>query len=192
MKRAVFLDRDGVLIEDRDLVQTEADCVVLRGVPSALASLHRAGFVLVVVSNQPVVARGLLSEGDVIRLHSVLEKRLVPESDIPLHWYFCPHHPAADVAAYRMQCTCRKPRSGLLTQAAHTHGLTLQSSFLIGDRMTDIEAGARVGCRTVQVLTGRHTDRRIQTPEPPNPAVQPDFIARGLPEAVEWILAQQL
>ena len=151
-RAAVFLDRDGVLIEDRNLLVCAEEMRLLPGVPSALAALKEAGFILIVVSNQAVVARGLISAAGVERLHTELERRLIEAGGPALDGvYFCPHHPEATVEAYRVACDCRKPRPGLLLRAAREHRLKLPSSFMVGDRITDIAAGRRAGCRTVLI-----------------------------------------
>ena len=188
---AVFLDRDGVLVEDVDLLTNEADFRLLPGVTAALTRLHAAGLPLVVVSNQPIVARGLATEADVVTLHKFLQTLLVQAGAPPPDgWYFCPHHPRANIPAYRLKCECRKPQPGMLLHAARELGLDLPASFMVGDRITDIIAGARAGCRTILVQTGMHSQPPIETAEPLDVSVQPDFICAGLPTAAEWILSQ--
>src|SRR6185436_3550034 len=102
--------------------------------------------------------------------------------------YFCPHHPNASLPEWRADCECRKPRAGLLLQAAHEHNLDLTASFMAGDRITDIIAGARAGCRTVLLQTGKHLERPIETTEPLDTTVQPDHTCADLAAAVDWIL----
>ena len=186
---AVFIDRDGVLIEDVDLLANPDEIRVLDGVPQALTSLEQAGFRLIVISNQTVVARGLATEADVCAMNAEVERQLTEAGAPHLSgFYFCPHHPRATLPAYRVACECRKPRSGLLVQAAREHDLDLTRSFVVGDRITDIVAGARVGCRTVQVQTGKHREPPIQTVDPLDDSVEPDHVCANLPEAAVWIL----
>lgn len=186
--RAVFLDRDGVLIEDVDLLVEPSQIRVLPGVPEALARLKAAGFALIVVSNQAVVARGLLDPSQVSDLEATVEMRLREEGAPPLDgFYFCPHHPNATLELYRRHCDCRKPKPGLILQAASENGITLDSSFMIGDRPTDILAGEAAGCRTVWVETGKHRAPAIETSEAlgtPNP----DHVCADLAGAASWIL----
>jgi D-glycero-D-manno-heptose 1,7-bisphosphate phosphatase len=185
---AVFLDRDGVLVEDVHLLTRAEELRILRGVPQALRRLQRAGFRLIVVSNQAVVARGLASEDDVRALHVILQRLLVQAGGPPLDgWYFCPHHPEANVPAYRIDCDCRKPKPGLLLRAAIDHNLNLTASFAVGDRITDIVAGARAGCRTILVQTGKHLDPPIDSTEP-LASIRPDYTCADLRAAVAWIL----
>ena len=187
---AVFLDRDGVLVEERDVIVGEAGLRILPGVPEALSRLHDAGLFLIVVTNQPIVARGLASEGDVARVHRSLDERLQREGGPAITaWLFCPHHPHATLAAYRQVCGCRKPRPGMLHDAARAHGIDTAASILVGDRLTDIEAGRHAGCRTVQVLSGAHDAPRILTIDPAIVDLAPDAVVPGLPEAADWILA---
>ena len=190
MNVAAFLDRDGVLIEDIHLLTTPGDIRILDGVPQALRSLHEVGFRLIVISNQAVVARGLIAEQEVHAIHAavecLLEQAGAPRLD---DFYFCPHHPNATLPAYRIACECRKPRSGLLLRAARKHDLDLGGSFMVGDRMTDIIAGARADCRTVLVQTGKHQEPPIETVDRLDKAVQPDYVCADLKAAAEWIVA---
>ena len=186
---AVFLDRDGVLIEDVHLLTRNEQLRVLPGVPEALRELKDAGFKLVVISNQPVVARGLVSEEDVRQTNRVLEESLVAERAPRMDgWYFCPHHPHATLEAYRSECICRKPRAGLFQQAAAELQLDFAGSFTIGDRITDIIAGASVGCRTILVQSGKHLDPPIVTSELLDTSVKPDHTCQDLAAAAAWIL----
>ena len=186
---AVFLDRDGVLIEDVELLTDVSGIRLLPGVAEALVILKEAGYALLVVSNQAVVARGLLSETEVRVLENEVEIRLVQEGAPPLDgFYFCPHHPKATLAAFRRVCECRKPRPGMLLKAAEEHGIDLSRSFMVGDRPTDLLAGARAGCRTIWVETGQHEAPLIETGEDPVP-VQADHVCSNLLEAVKWIMS---
>jgi D-glycero-D-manno-heptose 1,7-bisphosphate phosphatase len=187
--RAVFLDRDGVIIEDANLLTKISEIRILPGVPEALNRLRKAGFRLIVVSNQPVVARGLATETDVEQINDEINRQLVTATGPGVdQFYFCPHHPNATMINYRINCACRKPQPGLLLQAAKDHQLDLPSSFMVGDRITDIIAGARAGCRTLLVQTGQHEAPPIQTAEPIDTSIQPDWTCANLTEAVEWIL----
>lgn len=184
---AVFLDRDGVLIEDVDLLTEESAIRILPGVAEALALLKGAGFKLLVVSNQTVVARGLATVAAVRSLQREVEARLTLAGAPALDgFYFCPHHPRATLPEFRQVCACRKPQPGLLLQAAAEHGVDLGASFMVGDRPTDLHAGARAGCRTLWVQTGRHDAPLIETGET-LPALRPDFVGAGLLQAAHWL-----
>lgn len=191
MNRAVFLDRDGVLVEDIHLLADPDDLRLLPGVPQALARLAAAGFRLVLVTNQPVIARGLATEETVHRIHDHLAGRIRAAHGPALEAiYFCPHHPRATLPAYRGPCDCRKPAPGMLLRAAREHALDLAASYLVGDRLSDIVAGARAGCRTIQVRTGRHADPPIESGEPLAPDVVPDHCCADLTAAADWILSR--
>jgi D-glycero-D-manno-heptose 1,7-bisphosphate phosphatase len=173
-RRAVFLDRDGVLsralVED-GLPRTPmraADFEVLPDVAGACRRLRSAGYVLVVVTNQPDVARGLLSPDELSAMHVKLAEQ-VPLDDIRV----CPHD---DVD----RCRCRKPSPGMLLDAAADHGIDLEASFLVGDRWRDVEAGRRAGCRTILVDQGW----RERLPE------GADAVASDLTTAVSWIFGR--
>lgn len=187
LRPAVFLDRDGVLIRDVDLLTDVSQIQILGGVAEALRLLKEAGFQLLVVSNQAVVARGLVDEAEVRLLQEEVEGRLALEGAPVLDgFYFCPHHPRATVPAYRVLCECRKPRPGLLLRAAEAHRIDLSASFMVGDRPTDLLAGERAGCRTIWVQTGQHLAPPIETDEP-LPEPRADFVCADLLQAALWI-----
>lgn len=186
---AVFLDRDGVLIEDRHLLTDAQSIRVLEDVPLALSKLKEIGFKLIVVSNQPVVARGMVTEQEVKAINDNIEMLLTQAGGPVLDGvYFCPHHPNADLLEYRKNCECRKPQPGLLIQAAHEHQVNLETSFMVGDRITDIIAGCRAGCQTILVQTGQHLAPPIETTEVLDTSIQPDYICADLNGAADWIL----
>ena len=161
--RAVFLDRDGVLIEDHGPLTSKDGIVLEASAPRALRRLKDAGYRLIVVSNQTAVSRGLLREQEVTALEEEVEWRLRQAGGVSLDgFYFCPHHPRATLPAYRCVCECRKPAPGLLFLAGEEHGLDLAHSIMVGDRPSDVLAGQRAGCRTIQVQTGRHHDPPIE------------------------------
>lgn len=191
-RRAVLLDRDGVLVPDRGPVVPSGAPELCRGVPGALRSLVDAGFALAVVSNQTVVARGIASEVEVQAWHEALAAALrAAGAPAPERFYFCPHHPRATVPAYRVTCPCRKPRPGMLLRAARELELDLAASIMIGDRPSDIAAGHRAGCRAVLITSGRHEDPLIESPDALGAALlEPDWICADLAEAAERILGE--
>jgi len=142
LRPAVFLDRDGTLIEDVGYPRDPEAVRLLDGAPEALAALRRAGFALVVVSNQSGIGRGLVSreEADAVHARFVRELRArgVELDDVR----YCPHAPEE-------ACACRKPAAGLLLDSARELGLDLERSFMVGDKPADVEAGRTAGCRTV-------------------------------------------
>lgn len=174
MTPAVFLDRDGVInaaiVRDGKPYPpaSAAALEILPGVDAALAALRAAGYALVVVTNQPDVARGTQRRAEVDAIHARLSAAL------PLDAVYCCFHDDAD------RCACRKPAPGMLRDAARDLGLDLARSFMVGDRWRDIDAGAAAGCRTVFIDRG-YAERR--------PVVF-DAVHGGLPEAAAWILTQ--
>ena len=144
LKKAVFLDRDGVIIVDANLITRIGQIKVIEGVPEAMTRLKLAGFLLIIISNQPVVARGLISEEEVKALNNEIENIILkfggPQFD---GFYFCPHHPNANLENYRILCDCRKPAPGMLLKAASEKGIDVKRSFMVGDRITDIIAGKK-------------------------------------------------
>jgi D-glycero-D-manno-heptose 1,7-bisphosphate phosphatase len=193
LRRAIFLDRDGVLVNDRGFLLHSDQICLLEGVPAALVQLKAAGWFLAVVSNQAVVARGLIDEAELARLNDAILDRIEQAGGPRLDAvYCCPHHPEATLPEYRVACQCRKPRPGMMIAAAAEHGLDLPGSFLIGDRETDIAAGRAAGCRTVLVTCGRHDSPPIVTVDPLDPGCRPDYTCADLQAATEWILKQQM
>lgn len=154
LRRAIFLDRDGVLNADAGYTHRATDLRVLAGVPQALKDLKNRGFVLVVVTNQSGVARGLYGLDDVARFHAALDAALIKQGGVaPDAYYICPHLVDGAVAAFRKDCDCRKPKPGMVLDAATALGLDLAKSFLVGDRVSDIACAAAAGVRAVQVMT---------------------------------------
>ena len=177
---AVFLDRDGTLIEERGYPAREEDIVPLPGVGAALQRLGEAGFLRIVLTNQSGVARGLYTEEDLGRLHADMARKLAAQGGAFDALYYCPHHPEGSAVAYAFACTCRKPGRGLLDMALAEHAIDLPRSVFIGDGVRDLypEAGP---ARARILLRSGH----------PLPAdAQADHIARDLGHAVEWLLAQ--
>lgn len=172
---AVFLDRDGTLIEDPGYLGEPDGVVLIPGVPEALRRLREAGFALVVVSNQAGVARGLFSEEDVRAVNDRLQALLASEGAAVDAWYWCPHH-----QEFGGPCACRKPGTELLERAARDLGLNLGASWMVGDHPTDVQAGQRAGGRGILVLTGHggHGDVPPRT-----------LVARDLAHAVEMVFA---
>ena len=186
-ERAFFLDRDGVLIEDVDLLTNASQIRLLPGVAEALQTIHQHGYLTIVVTNQTVIARGLIDEAELGRLHDHLGEQLVKAGAPHVSaFYVCPHHPHADVARYRVECACRKPKPGLLERASDEMGIDLSMSFMIGDRLSDIVAGRRAGCTTALVESGAHRASPIVGMPSDPPA--PDHRFADLREAVDSLL----
>lgn len=154
LKPAVFLDRDGVVIEDSHYLGDATRLRLIPGSAEAIAALNRAGWVVVVVTNQSGVARGLFSLDSIGLVHNAISAMLADHGAYIGAYQFCPHHPEAEIAEFRQDCDCRKPKPGMLHRAARELNLDLAPSWMIGDRVSDLEAGAAAGCQTVLVRTG--------------------------------------
>ena len=154
MRPAVFLDRDGTLIEEVGYLDRLERLSLFPWTVDAVRLLNRAGLPVVVVSNQAGVARGFFDESFVHELHRHLDERLAAGGARINRYYFCPHHPDAPVQKYRVNCQCRKPGAGMVRQAADELDLEPAMSFVIGDRWLDVELAANVGATGVLVRTG--------------------------------------
>jgi len=155
---AVFLDRDGTLNIEKGHLRRPEDLELLPGVGSALRSLRQAGFRLIVLTNQPVIARGEATESEVAAIHQRLEWELGKEGAYLDAIYICPHHPDRGFPQERpelkTQCDCRKPGTGLFEQACRDLGIDAANSWMVGDQNSDIEMAGRAGLRSVLFRTG--------------------------------------
>ncbi len=176
--RAVFLDRDGVIVEEVHFLRSPEHLRLIPGSAEAIARLKGAGFKVLVASNQSGVARGYLTLRTLARIHRILKAILLKRGARLDAIYYCPHHPRA---GRRARCDCRKPRTGMLERAARRFGLDLKSCYLVGDTRRDVRAARNAGCRAILVRTGKGgRGGRYRA--------RPDKICRDLTEAAEWIL----
>lgn len=194
MNRAVFLDRDGVLNAlvyrpEEDLWDSPyslAEFRLVPGVADALRLIKKMGFLAIVVSNQPGVAKAKCTVEFLHLVNDWLQQKMARECTSLDAIYYCPHHPAGSVEAYSRICDCRKPKPGLLLKAAHEHDIDLSRSYLIGDRMVDAEAGSAVACRAI-LIPG--------SPAAPQGSLQagpPIWVAADLKAAVRCIQAGEM
>ena len=153
-RRAVFLDRDGTINVEKDYLHKIEDFEFIPGAPEAIRSLKDAGFLVIVVSNQSGIGRGYFDEQAVEILHRHIQEALAHYGTSIDAFYFCPHHPDEGVGDYKIVCDCRKGVPGMLLQAAVEHNIDLQQSFMIGDKLADVEAGERADCQSILVKTG--------------------------------------
>lgn len=178
---AVFLDKDGTLVEDEP---PNVDISRLRFYPDAfpaLRLLQGAGFALVIVTNQGGVAHGRFSEADVQEMGSYVRRRL-DDAGISLKgFYYCPHHPDGVIESYAINCRCRKPQPGLLMQASWELRIDVSQSWMVGDILHDVEAGHGAGCRTILLNNGHETEWLITESR------WPDHLAKTLLEAAQLI-----
>lgn len=179
--KAVFIDKDGTLIEDVPYNVDPQRIRLTAGAVRGLQRLQRLGYLLIGVSNQPGIALGHFTETALDAAVRHL-RALLAESSVQLAgFYYCPHDPAGRSRRYAMHCRCRKPEPGLLFTAAYIHDIDLHQSWLIGDILNDVEAGAHAGCRTVLLDNGNETEWKR------GPFREPSCRARDLAEAARCI-----
>ncbi len=179
LRRAVFFDRDGTLMDEVEYCSDPAKVKLIPRVPEALDELKRAGFLTVIVSNQAGIGRGLFTEAQYTAVQEELLRQIgAHRIDAS---YFCPDAPGAPSLR-------RKPQPGMVLEAAAEFGIDLAASFLVGDKAIDIECGRRAGTRTILVRTGYGAalERSADFKRPD--FVAPDFIANDAPAAVDWLL----
>jgi len=184
--KAVFIDRDNTLIEDPGYL-TDPDSVrLLPGVELAIKTFMRAGYLVIVVTNQSGVARGLLTEETLERIHDRLTQIVADKGARIDAVYYCPFHPDGSIEKYAMESELRKPKPGMLLKAAEDMDIDLSASWMVGDSPRDIEAGQRAGCRTIRVRKRHET----MPGDVEDEDVQADFTVRNLVEAARVILRQ--
>jgi D-glycero-D-manno-heptose 1,7-bisphosphate phosphatase len=183
MSCAVFLDKDGTLIDDVPYNVDPERVTLAHGAGSALRELKMHGYSLIVVSNQAGVALGRFSLPALRGVELRIQELLRPSGVAIDAFYYCPHLPQAPNVRYAIRCLCRKPQPGLLRQAARDRQIELTRSWLIGDILDDVEAGNRAGCRSVLVDNGNETEWRLGLHR------EPHHLATSLRHAVSQILA---
>lgn len=181
---AVFLDRDGTLSEERGFIDRLELIEIFPWTSDAIRLLNRAGFAVVVVTNQSAIGRGIIDLPFLQTVHDAFDRHLVRSGAKIDRYYYCPHHPDAPLPEYRMACRCRKPGPGMIEQATTDLGLDPSRSFMVGDRLIDVACGHAAGVRSLLVRSGHSAHRG----EAPPGLSEPDAILNNLMEAVGWIL----
>jgi histidinol-phosphate phosphatase family protein len=183
-QRAVFLDRDGTLIPDKDCLRNAEELELLPGVANGVRELNHHGWRTVVVTNQPVIAKGWCSETELQRMHNKLEMLLGQEHAFLDRIYFCPHHPDTGFSGERpelkIRCTCRKPAIGMIQRAAAELNIEMRPSWLIGDTTTDLQTARNAGLRPILVRTGYGGKDGKHN-------AKPDHVFDSLAEAVKFV-----
>lgn len=181
--QAVFLDKDGTLVENVPYNVDPKQIKLVDGAIEGLKLLHKAGFKLIVVSNQSGVARGIFKESDLAMVEEHL-RSLLRKAGAPLAgFYYCPHHPDGRLRDYSINCMCRKPRPGMLFKAGREHQINLAKSWLVGDILDDIEAGRRAECSTILIDNGNETEWSLDSNRRPHYTVSSFYEAACLIEA---------
>ena len=154
-QKAVFLDRDGVINKYVGFLTDINDFELIDGAADAIKLINNSGYLAIVVTNQPVIARGEVTYGELEQIHNKMETLLGKEGAYVDAIYFCPHHPhkgyEGEIPELKIECDCRKPKPGMLLHAAEDFNIDLKESWMVGDSETDIEAGQNAGCRTFLV-----------------------------------------
>lgn len=174
-KAAVFLDRDGTINEDPGYLYRPEELAVIPGAAEAIRALNRAGMKVIVVSNQSGVGRGYFTDADVHAVNERLIEIIGQGGALIDAIYYCNHHPEDD-------CSCRKPKTGLVEAAATEHSIELSRSYVVGDKASDIELARNSGAKGVLVLTGRGGQEKDRLKAPA------DYVALNLADAVGWII----
>lgn len=186
-QRCVFLDRDGTINEHRGLVCKEEDFVLEKGVAEAIRRLNAAGYLAIVVTNQPVVARGMCDISDVENIHCKMQVLLGEEGAYLDDIVYCPHHPdkgyPEENPTYKIKCNCRKPATGMIDTMVRKYNIDIAGSYMVGDTTMDIQTGRNAGLKTILLGTGEAgADGKFD--------VVPDYKALYLMDAVDYILNQ--
>lgn len=183
-QKAIFLDRDGTINESRGLVYREADFVLYPFAAQAIEQINRMGYLVIVITNQPAVARGLCSIADIEEIHKKMQTQLGEQGAYLDDILFCPHHPdkgyPEENPAYKIDCDCRKPKIGMIEQCIEAYNIDLTQSWMIGDTTVDIKTGKNARLRTILVLTGEAgNDRKFSDPA--------DRVCENLLDAIAYI-----
>jgi D,D-heptose 1,7-bisphosphate phosphatase len=185
LKKAVFLDRDGTLNVDVGYLHQLEDLELFPWTGDALRLLKRAGYLLVVVTNQSGIAHGLIAPEFVPACHAEMRRRLAPAGADLDALYFCNHHPRGSIAELAVDCRCRKPRPGMVDDAVRDLQIDTSQSWVIGDKWLDVNLGHAVGARSILVRTGWGVEEERRRPE----GQQVDAICDNLIHAVSVIIA---
>ena len=180
-KKAVFLDRDGTINEEVNYLSNKEQIRILPNVPSAINMFNENGFLVIIITNQSGIARGFFTREELDEINAHLIDELSKEGSRIDGIFVCPHHPDS-------RCDCRKPKAGLLKDAALEFDLDLSSSYIIGDKYSDLKTGVNAGSKTVLVRTG-YGDEEFKEME--NWDFEPDFVADDLLQAAMWIIGDR-
>jgi D-glycero-D-manno-heptose 1,7-bisphosphate phosphatase len=181
-RRAVFLDRDGTINEEMGYLSDPSKVALLPGAAGALAKLRGAGFLLVVLTNQSGIARGYYTEKELEEVNGTLQGMLKGSGAEVDAFYFCPHHP--DYGG-KVNCDCRKPKTGMADRAAREMSIDLTRSYFVGDKCSDVELGINAGGKAVMVTTGYGMEEKTLVEAR---GLRPAAVLDGLPEAADWII----
>ncbi len=187
-QKAIFLDRDGTINEYVGFLRKEEDFKLIPGVSEAIKKINNSGYLAIVVTNQPVIARGEVTEEELEEIHKKMETLLGLDGAYIDDIYYCPHHPdkgfEGEIPELKIECDCRKPKTGMLEKAAREHNIDLSSSIMIGDSTLDIKMAENAGMQSVLLKTG-------QKGEDGKYDVSPTLIAEDLNDAINKIICKK-
>ncbi len=183
-QKVAFIDRDGTLVEEKDFLIDESDIELIDGAPDAIKLLWDLGYLVAVVSNQSGVARGLMTEQRMLEINEEIFRKFDKQNAKPDFFFYCPHHPEADVEQYRVECDCRKPGPGMIRMLEQLISVDLENSVSIGDKISDVQLCQNFGGRGILVLTG-YGQTSLKTIK--QDVYPPDYVADNLYDAVRWL-----
>lgn len=182
MKKAIFLDRDGVINEQIDNIINPDQFKMIIGVPETIKKINGSEYLAIIATNQPIIAKGFCTFDDIGKIHEKMNGLLARNGARIDAIYICPHHPErgfkGEISELKIECNCRKPKPGLLLKAIKDHNINAKDSWMIGDKESDIIAGKNAGCKTI-LLT---KEKRISL------GIMPNKIFPNLAEAIDYIL----
>lgn len=183
--RAIFLDKDGTVIRNVPHNTDVSHIYFLPGVKEGLSRLANSGYKLFIVSNQAGIANGLFNERQLHRVKNYFQDSFRSVGARLAGFYYCPHDKNGAVKKYAVDCECRKPKPGMIMEAAKKHGINLSDSWMIGDILDDIESGHQAGCKTIFINNGNETEWVISRRR------LPDFVVKSFSEAVDKIIRRR-
>ena len=186
MRGAVFVDRDGTISNEVGYIRDPDQFQLMPKSAEAVKLIHESGLKIIVITNQAGVAKGFFTEEMVDQVNKKMEKLLSVQGAYLDGIYYCPHHPEGVVESYRKTCDCRKPASGLLEQASREHDIDLTVSYMVGDKLTDMECANKAGVKGILVLTGYGKDvhKKIESLN----TKKPEYVEDDLFDAAKWII----
>ena len=179
--RYIFLDRDGTINAEVCYLSRPEQVELLPGAAEGIKLLRKKGFYIIIVTNQSGIARGYFSESELSKIHDMLLKLLTAEGAFIDDIIYCPHHPQGKVPQYAIKCDCRKPKTGMLVQAMQKYNIDLTESYVIGDKLSDVELAKNAGCKAILVRTGYGKEIDVTKCNADN--ISPDLLC-----AAQWVI----
>ena len=194
MKKAIFLDRDGIINEliyfpEVGVVDTPMNAGQVKltfGIDQLIRQAKKLGYLIIVISNQPAIGLNKITDKEFNLIDKKIHNLLLKKDAKPDVFYYCFHHPYAKLAKYRQECTCRKPKIGLFLKAVKQFDIDINKSWMVGDGVDDIKAGKNAGCKTI-LLANINSTENLRIIEQQLGGIKPDFIIKKLPEALNII-----